>query len=235
AWQGVGPAVRMAEFVVVPALVALVAAMALALPMTDLGRLRPVLAHGWNPVFRAVVTLVGHAQGMDAALLLFPWLSRKRGVWKTALTIVLIRSTAYLILLVVPVLVLGVPDTIREVLPVLAVVRNLELRGAGLERIDSLFTSMWLLASYLPLAFRLYLSASGLARLFGQTNHRPFLWPVLAVVTVGAALPFDLVAFERFHQALGYLGLAALMGAIPLLAAGALVWRWRRDALRAHT
>ncbi|MGE5507505.1 MAG: GerAB/ArcD/ProY family transporter, partial [Chitinophagales bacterium] len=40
AWQGVGPAVRMAEFVVVPALVALVAAMALALPMTDLGRLR---------------------------------------------------------------------------------------------------------------------------------------------------------------------------------------------------
>jgi hypothetical protein len=105
----------------------------------------------------------------------------------------------------------------------------------GLERVDSFFTGVWLLAGYLPVAFRLYLTSSVLARLFGQTDHRPFIWPVLALCGLGTALPQNILEYESYHQILGWFGLGALGGVIPLLALGALLRGGGRVSLRRRT
>jgi spore germination protein (amino acid permease) len=224
---GIGPAIRFAELTV-PLLVAIILlAMVVALPGVHFSYLRPVLHHGWRPVVKAAADSFPHSQGYEVLLLLYPFLSRKRAAPGVIVLVGLVRLVVSEALLLVTVGVLSVPDTIRQVFPVLAVTRSVELQGIGLERLDSLFMAVWLVASFLPIAFRLYLISLALAQLFGRRDHRPFVWPVALAGAALTAVPRNPLQFERLRREMGWLGAAALVG-VPVLLALALLVRGTR-------
>lgn len=234
AWSGIGPAVRLAELTVPGLVLLILVTMAVALPSANFGYLRPVLHHGWRPVFAGACELFSHLQGLEVLLLLYPFLSRKRAAAGVVVAAALIREVTMLVLIVVPIMVLSVSDTAHQVFPVLTTARSVELQALGLERLDSLFMGVWLIAAYLPVAFRLYLISFALAHLWGGKDHRPFLFPVVAACAALVAIPQNPLQFERYQHGLSWLGASASAVVPLLLSLGVLLRRRGRDASCTH-
>ncbi|MDI3257212.1 MAG: endospore germination permease [Kyrpidia sp.] len=155
----------------------------LALQYADPAALLPVLADGWNPVLRGVVTPWTYAWEFVVILQIQEAAQQQRLV-KDVLTAILILTLAGVVAELTITLTLG-PSATYSAYPILEVVRTIRL-GGFLERLDSLYVMGVITTIYLKMSLFHYSLTTGIRQWFRLSHYRPTVFSAAAAVLSGS-------------------------------------------------
>jgi spore germination protein len=111
--------------------------------------------------------------------------------------------------------------------PLLTVVREVEIPGTFVERLDTYYLLFWLQVIFTSMSLSIYLMAQALTTLYGYADHRPLVLALIPLLfLVGDAAHYVRV-YEGLQQISQWAGWLFSLGVAP--ASAALVW-WRRRA-----
>lgn len=164
-------------------------------------------------------------QGYEGVLLLLP-LVRKGNIrparamaWAFLLTagIFLLRVTA-------EIGVLTLDGARNATFPLLTVVRNVEIPGTFLERLDTYFLIFWIQGIFASVALSIYFMAQSLAKLYRYEDHRPLVLALVPPLFLLGDATHYIKVFEGLRTALGWTGVAFSLVVMPAVYG----WAWWR-------
>ena len=83
--------------------------------------------------------------------------------------------------------------------PTILVVRNVELPGFSLERVDVFIFSVWLIEIFLLQSIMLYVLSLTLSRIFNVHEQKIFVWPLVPVIYFFSLFPLNISQLATFN------------------------------------
>ncbi|WP_371367560.1 Spore germination protein YndE [Sporomusa rhizae] len=205
---GIAPLIRMQQFMVFyvgPFYITLVLSGFLRMDSTHL---QPFLASGIIPVLKGVVPGAFAYTGPELVTgLLFPFVTRKKQVFKTGLYSTAMLAVLYTVITVIVQGALG-PDEINvTTFPTITAYREVDIPGTFIERMDGYLLIVQIIFYFLSLANLLYFSAFGCSRLLQGEYSRPFVVLLIPVFFFVVTLPQNAEQINHFYRLGNYLAL----------------------------
>ena len=202
---GIAPLIRMQQFVVLSIGPAFVGLALLGLLQIELKQFQPFLAEGFLPVLKGVVPGWFAYSGSELITgLLFPFITVKKPVLRTGLVSVGILMTGYTVMTVIVQGILGVEDTVAEVIPTIIAYREVDIPDTFVERIDGYLLIVHIALYFLSLANFLYFSAFALSQLLKLEYSRPVIILLVPVFYLIATLPQTVEQLNWFFRLVNY-------------------------------
>ncbi|QSO45836.1 GerAB/ArcD/ProY family transporter [Alicyclobacillus mengziensis] len=180
---------RLAEFLTPIALTLAFVLAILALQNMDLSQLRPVLADGFTPVFRAaLLPSTSFCFQFLIGLQFVTSLHNGKTFGRDLLLIGVVLSLAGLMIEGIIISVLG-PSATYLSLPVGEVVRGIRI-GQFVERLDTIYVMGAMATMVVKIQVFLYVTASIMKELFRLPNAKHVVWPASVAAWTGSILYF---------------------------------------------
>ncbi|WP_301169973.1 GerAB/ArcD/ProY family transporter [Brevibacillus nitrificans] len=156
-------------------------------PNAKLDNILPVLEDGVKPVIRAALPFAGFPfmEGV-ITLMIYPMINRGENNGKSLIIGMLIGGFALIATTALCILVLGADQTARLTFPSYGLAKKISV-GQFLERIEAVLAVIWMTTIVFRLTFLFYVSAVGIAHVFGLREYRFLLMP-LAICNIVFAL-----------------------------------------------
>lgn len=164
--------------------------------------------------------------GFEIILMLFPLVYR--GNVKPAAAVAgafLASGGVFLLWVALMVGVLTLEGVVNIPFPLMTVMRNVEIPGTFLERLDTYFLLFWIQTIFMSLTLALYAMAKAAADLYGHADHRPWVLAFMPAIFLAGDAAHNVRLFEGMQQAGVWVGGAFSLAVVPLICG--LVW-WRR-------
>lgn len=193
AFAGIEAIGRSSDFILPAFAGALIASLIVAAPHVRICRLEPVLARGLKPVLVGSITPMTITLQVPAIAFVGPSVLRPRQMIRT---VVWALTASHLLLLaasVVVVGVLGAEPAARSVFPLFRMIRAVRA-SEFLERFEALVVLPWGLGMFVGLSTSLYCLAKGASEVFGLTDYRPLLGPLVVICLTLCINSFDNMA-----------------------------------------
>ncbi|WP_411502561.1 GerAB/ArcD/ProY family transporter [Brevibacillus centrosporus] len=147
-------------------------------PNAKLENILPVLENGVGPVIRAALPFAGFPfmEGVTV-LMIYPMVNRPENNGKSLITGMVVGGLALIITTALCLLVLGYDQTARLTFPSYGLAKKISV-GQFLERIEVMLAIIWMITIVFRLTFLFYVSAIGLAHVFGLREYRFLLLPL---------------------------------------------------------
>lgn len=100
--------------------------------------------------------------------------------------------------------------------PTLEMIKAVELPGGFLERIESLFLTVWTMTIFSTIAISHFLVGQALGQLFNRDSKR-FVYAAVPVVYIGAMTPQNVVELFQFGKIVSIAGILFMAGISPIL------------------
>ncbi|MCL5038388.1 MAG: spore germination protein, partial [Firmicutes bacterium] len=179
----------------------------------------PLLGYGPWTVCRGSLEAAAAFLGFEVVLLAGSFVNRGESVGKAATVVIGGITLLYSLVVLVTTGVFGIFEVDKFLWPTFEAVKNTQVPGLVLERLDVLFVSVWLVAVFSTLGTYFFFSVQGLARLFGLKEHKVLVLPLLPIMYRLGMEPGSLSAVFRALRWSGLTGIA-LFVLVPLLLAG---------------
>ncbi len=184
AYCGIEVIARAADFMFPFYIIAIIASLVVAVPSIKFGciNLQPVLARGPAPILRGTIVPTGIIAQYLVLTVLIPHLNKPKKTLRIALGALGLATIILVLFCLAVVVVLGPQSGARQLFPVFAMVRNLQI-STFLERFEVLTIFSWGFGLFIGISTFLYCGAKGLAELMQLKNYRPLIAP-LAVIWI---------------------------------------------------
>lgn len=164
--------------------------------------------------------------GYEAVLVLFPLVYRGRTKPAAAVAGAFGLSAAvFLLWVVLTVGGLTLEGAKNVTFPLLTVVRQVEIPGTFLERLDTYFLLFWLQTIFVSLTLSLYMMGQALTAFFGFADHRPLTLAIVPLLFLVGDAAHHVKIYENLGQLSLWVGWLFSLGVVP--ASLGVVW-WRR-------
>lgn len=173
------------------------------------------VVHSWN-LF----------QGYECVLLLLPLVYK--GNIKPARAVAgafALNTGVFLLWAVLQIGVLTLEGARNTPFPIMTVIRNVEIPGTFLERLDTYFLLFWIQLVFASLTLALYFMAQSLTLLYRYADHRSFVLALVPLLFLIGDAAHHIRVQEAVKQTAEWAGILFSLGIIPLIYA--FVW-WRR-------
>ncbi|QRG66903.1 GerAB/ArcD/ProY family transporter [Brevibacillus choshinensis] len=227
--HGINAIARFNEFIQPLTLFLLMLVLTQTIRDTDLGRILPVLGDGIQPLFRAFPTTFFAFMGFEILLFIQPFMEQPRSAQRASLIAVGTTMLLYVIVTILSIAVLGKTEVTLVEYPTLAIIKNIEVPGAFIERLDSIMMMVWIPFAVTTIVMFHYCASLIASQLFGLQEHRVIALLFIPVVFLIAVLPRNILEVDRWSQLASWLGVF-LIGIVPIWLV--LVYKWKKRRQR---
>lgn len=182
AFYGIEVIGRIADFLFPILAVAVVVSLIIAIPSVRFGKinLQPVLARGLGPVLRGSVVPTSIIAQYLVLTILIPAINKPQKPFLAAFGALGLATVILILFALAVVIVLGPESGARQLFPVFAMVRNLQI-STFLERFEALTIFGWGFGLFISVSTFLYCGAKGLAKLMKLGSYRPLILPMAVI------------------------------------------------------
>ncbi|BCJ86832.1 GerAB/ArcD/ProY family transporter [Effusibacillus dendaii] len=153
---------------------------------TDFQNLRPVLGEGFLPVLKAVPETAFAVLGFEMIMIFGAYMKHPKEALKSAVCAILSVNLLNILVVVFAVLMFD-GQTLKTILyPVVEIAKEVEVPGGFLERLESVFLTIWVMTIFSTIAIGLFIASHGVEQLYGmeQSKNVVFLVPVVTLVAL---------------------------------------------------
>jgi len=191
---------------------------------TDFGRILPMMGDGIRPLIKAFPTTFFAFLGFEILLFIQPFMEKPAMACKAAWFAIGAALLLYTLITVLSIAVLGAKEVTLVEYPTLTVIKNIEVPGAFIERLDSIMMMVWIPFSVTTIVMFHYCASLIASQLLRLQEHRVIGLLIVPVVFLIAVLPRNILEVDEWSKWASWLG-AALASFIPVLLA--VVYKWR--------
>lgn len=226
--HGLGTLARSAEIFLPWVFAFLVILAIFVVPQIKTDNLMPVLQGGWTPIWKGSMALIGIPYlELVLVLMIYPHVDKPERRMRAFLIGGAIGGTIIIIITLLTLAVLGPYITTHNIYPSFALTKKINL-GQFLQRVEALLAITWFLTIFYKTTIAFYVSATGLAHLFGLQRMQSVSAPLGFLVAVYALIVYpDIVYGIRFAGTI-WTPYAAVFGLLIPLALLIATWL-RRD------
>ena len=171
----------------------------LSLIGSDLTNLLPLWGKGLAGIGLGVVNSLFAFMGFEVLLVLMPFLNKPNVALRAGITATLGITALNLLLTVICLAAFGAATVGKMLWPTILVVRNVELPGFFLERVDVFIFSVWLIEIFLLQSIMLYVLSLTLSRIFNVHEQKIFVWPLVPVIYFFSLFPLNISQLATFN------------------------------------
>ena len=215
-WNGLEPLCRVSLTTVVVILPLITLITLSLLSEVKIDNFLPFLAEGPQKVLKSAIMQLGDIEEMTFMLFLVPFMKKPEKAMKAALFGLYIPVFLAFFSIVTQIGILGVELTKIYLSPGVAVLEELQLPGAFVERLGVAYSGLWIILVFPTICGLLYAIVLTLSQMFGTKSHRPFIIPVVILTYIISIIPGNTLEFEKFFMFLEPYGLIVSF-VIPLL------------------
>ncbi|MDF2683289.1 MAG: hypothetical protein K0R47_4479 [Brevibacillus sp.] len=228
--HGVNAIARFNEFIQPLALFLLLLVLTQTLRDTDLGRILPVLGDGIQPLIRSLPTTFFSFLGFEILLFIQPFMEQPRTAQRAALLAIGTTMLLYAVVTILSIAVLGKTEVTLVEYPTLTIIKNIEVPGAFIERLDSIMMMVWIPFSVTTVVMFHYCASLILAQMLRLQEHRVIALLIIPVVFLIAVLPRNILEVDKWSQYASLLG-ASLISVVPIWLVIVYKWKKRRQSV----
>ncbi|MCC3381532.1 GerAB/ArcD/ProY family transporter [Paenibacillus farraposensis] len=195
----------------------------LSLNVFELNHLRPVLAEGVMPVFKALKSTTPTFTGSECLLIITCFMEKpekatKVVAWGTGIATLFYVTTVFLCIGV-----FTVEGVVTRTWPFIDLARCFEVDFLVLERFESLLLSIWIMQIFATFSIALYIASVGISQIL-NVSYSKTLFILIPLIYVLSQIPTNLNEVFSFGGMVGN-GAIVLFGILPLPLL--LISRWR--------
>ncbi|MCL2353213.1 MAG: spore germination protein [Defluviitaleaceae bacterium] len=208
--KGIETRGRVAELLVLIAVLPLVFAIAILVRGADFSNLLPIIIHT-NPQDIGIATFHGifAFNGLEFILLMAPFVANPKNMRKSAVKIVLTMGIFMVAITTLAIARFG--QSINNYTnPILKMLDTISFPGTAVDRQGAFIMAFWVISAYAIINACLFFAAEILKDMAKKEHNKRFLWPCMLLVVVLALVPRD---FYVINMMLG----VATMAAIPFI------------------
>lgn len=158
------------------------------LPHAETEYYLPVMEHGIKPVLRsALPALVFPYTELIVFLMILPNIKQSQHIRRPFILGSLLGGAVIVILTHLGILVLGADMMTRNVYPVYSLARKINI-GEVLQRVEVLFTSLWLITTFIKMTLYFYALNIGMGQLLKLKQYRMITLPNVLIISVLAII-----------------------------------------------
>ncbi|KJS19757.1 MAG: hypothetical protein VR72_17585 [Clostridiaceae bacterium BRH_c20a] len=155
-------------------------------------RLRPMFQSAALPLLEGFLSSLSYFGIIIVLLMLYPYVNAPK-----KLTITSLLALAFAVLITIgffigAVATFGIYETGRMAWPVIELVKMVRV-GEFLERVESLFLSVWLSIAFINVSVLAFCSVSGWTQLINAENYRKLTYPIMLSLLLLSLWPRDLL------------------------------------------
>lgn len=196
-------------------LVFLVIGLIMNLPNIKIDNLQPVFTTGVMHLLNGAMEAVFPFLGFDVMLFFAAYLQNSKKSVSIGIISVSVTSVIYVLIMIFAIGILGAKPLPNFVWAGLEVVRTIEVPGSFLERYDSIFLTIWLMAIFTTVANSHYMVSKLYSQLF-RRKERGFIFGILPAAYLIMMIPQDLITVFQLGKFISYSG-AVLAVIVPII------------------
>jgi len=215
--KGMEARARLAEILILIAIIPLVAVFALSFREIDFENLLPIFDTSLEGVTNASYTALFAFNGVDMLLLISPFLARPKSLTKSAKGVVATIGGFMVAITTITIARFGADNIVHHTWPVLKMMDTTSMPGAIIDRQGALIMTFWIISAYAIINAALFFSSLLLKNVVNKGNHIHYILICLPIIAIIAALPSDLSqVYEHFDSYNNTFGLGAMV-ALPII------------------
>jgi spore germination protein KB len=183
AWLGLEVIGRMADLLFPFFLIAVLLSIFMPLPMAEPANLQPVLARGWDPLFRGALSSIGLLTQFGILAFIAPSATEPRRLTPWVLSALVMSALLAAAIAAMVIMIKGAEEGARAFYPLLSMVRSVRVSPV-IERAEVLSMFAWGLGLFISLAAYIYAGARGLSQFFSIRDYRPLVLPMAVIWAV---------------------------------------------------
>ncbi|WP_419877638.1 GerAB/ArcD/ProY family transporter [Brevibacillus centrosporus] len=223
--HGVNAIARFNEFIQPLALLLLLIVLTQTIRDTDFGRILPVLGDGIQPLMHALPSTFFSFMGFEILLFIQPFMEQPRGAQRAALVSIGATMILYVIVTILCIAVLGKSEVTLVEYPTLAIIKNIEVPGAFIERLDSIMMMVWIPFAVTTIVMFHYCASLIASQMLGLQEHRVIALYIIPLVYLIAVLPRNILEVDKWSKWASWLGVS-LIAIVPIWLV--LVYKWKK-------
>lgn len=212
---GLGAVVRINEMFLPVLMFFLLLALLLSFREVDPKNMQPMLSKGIFPLFKGVPETALSFLGYEIILFFSAYFQKPQLTFKAGCYGLAVVCFVYVLTVFVALGVFGVDTLTTLVWPTLEVVKVIEIPGGFVERLESIFITIWVMAIFTTISINHFLSSMVLGQLF-RKNQRWFFYSILPVAYIIALYPPGVIEVFDIGTFASYFGLLLSTG-IPII------------------
>jgi spore germination protein KB len=171
---------------------------AFLMPDARIENMQPVLESGIKPLFRAAINLMSTSTlPLIAFFMIYPSnVTGRDQLSKAYLSAVVFGGLFIVGISLACVAVLGPDVTARLVFPGYSLAKKVSI-GNFLQRIESVFAAIWIIAIFFKLIMYFYVCTAGIAQLTGMRDERPVVLPLGLILVIYANVVYPNEAYRQ--------------------------------------
>lgn len=188
---------RTTEFFVILLIFSIILILGLNAPSVNMNNLTPILANGFQPVWKGLVNQFAFAA--EAILFMALWLPGLNKHRDGARAVALGMSISGVLLTVLVVIFIGFTGTSltpRMIFPVFYMSRYI-LIGNFLMGLEAILMLLWMISSYLEILVFYYPPIVGLAQWLNLKDYKPLILPMTVITIALAVLPANMIEVAK--------------------------------------
>lgn len=216
--HGVNAMARFNEFIQPFTLILLLLVLTQTFRDTDFGRILPVMGDGLHPLIKAFPTTFFAFLGFEILLFIHPFMEKPATARRAAWLSICAALLLYTLITVLSIAVLGAKEVTLVEYPTLTVIKNIEVPGAFIERLDSIMMMVWIPFAVTTIVMFHYCASLIASQLLRLQEHRVIALLLVPVVFLIAVLPRNILEVDEWSKWASWLG-AGLASFVPVLLA----------------
>ncbi|MFZ5942769.1 MAG: GerAB/ArcD/ProY family transporter [Bacillota bacterium] len=158
----------------------------------ELIRLRPVLQTEIASLVKGLASSLSYFGIIIVLLMLYPYVNKPEKLTMTSLSALLFAVLLTVAFVIGTIATFGAFETTRMAWPVIELVKMIRI-GEFLERVESLFLSVWLSIAFINASVLAFCTISGWTQLINGENYRKWTIPTMLVLLALSLWPKDLL------------------------------------------
>jgi len=190
--NGLEDIARFTELIAPIILLLLIAALLGDLRYMEAIRLRPMLQSEPFSLLEGFISTLSYFGIIIVLLMLYPYVNAPKKLTVTSILALVFAVIITMGFFMGTVATFGIYETSRMAWPVIELVKMVRI-GEFLERVESLFLSVWLSIAFINVSVLAFCSVSGWTQLINGKNYRKVTYPIMLVLLLLSLWPRDLL------------------------------------------
>ncbi|MCA1029624.1 spore germination protein [Bacillus timonensis] len=214
--QGINPIARFNESLQPGVILILLFVILLSFKDADFGRNLPILGDGILPVMKSIPIIFFAFLGFEVLFFLLPFLKETKKVKKYVSISIISVTLFYAFIMVITIAVFGQKEVEYLQYPTIALVKNIEVPGTFIERLESIMMFVWIPFALTTIVILNYGASVITMNMLKLEEHRAVSLAFFPFTFITAVLPIDSLQVSKFAEYISYLGVFLSIG-LPLL------------------
>lgn len=206
--HGMNPIARFNECIQPLTVFLLVFVLLFTIPDAEYGRNLPVLGDGLMPVWKSIPTTFFSYLGYEIIIFLLPFMKKPERGSVIAIGTIVAVMLLYVVIIVSCVGVLGVKEVLYVNYPLISIIKNIEVPGGFLERLDAVMMLVWVPFAITTVVLYHYCASLITAQLVKLQEHRVISLFYFPIVFLVALLPKNVMEASRWSNSVSIAGMA---------------------------